>query len=223
MMAFIWLVTVIFGVPQSSGANIRIVMQMLVVLTASNLAILLAIPDPSKAWQTFTGIGVSSKYPAEVVSDFEKLVTTQSPNMVRIYIFSTDANDAVLSSIVFYDTLMGIHTPPLSVDRPVDWVRPTEFRLNEIRAAKYLIVNPKQAKQAPVGPALHNFWQEQGAFTAWVDKLSIDDGTLPYLTSPTVRIVKVKNPIKLRASLAHFVAHHRWDRDFMLQNHLENH
>lgn len=222
MMAFIWLATVIADVPRFARATFRTVMQALMILSAANLAILLALPDPPRAWQAFSGVGVSSEYPPEIVAAFNKLLTTPSSVMVSIYIFSNDANDAVLSSMAFYDTLMGVHTPPLSVGRPVDWVRPMAFRISDIANADYLIVDPQQERQAPSGPDLQNFWQQQGAFTVWVDRLGADDGTTTYFASPTARIVKVTDQAKFRASLARFVADHRWDSVFMSENRMAN-
>jgi hypothetical protein len=107
------------------------------------------------------------------------------------------------------------------VHRPVDWFKPSTFRIAEIETATVLIINPKQARQAPAGLAVSNLGEEQGVLTAWADKLGAEDGISTYFSAPTAKILTIDDRARFKASLERVVARYSWDNAFVVENNLQ--
>ncbi len=219
MMAFIWLVPISLVSWRLAPWLLRVITPAVMIATVINLALLLLVPKPSLAWQYFSGVGVTADFPVSVSNAFENLVALPSLRPRSIYVASFDTSDAILGSFIDEARLLHPADPGLwSLRRPVDWQRSATFRLNEIEAADALMVNPSQANQAPAGPYVANLQQEQGVMTIWADGLTAADGVKIFFSAPTVKILYVVDPAKLRASLEKMVAAHSWDPTFLAAN-----
>jgi hypothetical protein len=219
VMGMIWLVPVTLRASQFSPLLLKRSMSGVMVVAALNLILVLLVPRPSTAWQELAGVSVTSNFPPETVASFRRLAARPYSRPVNVYIVSFDENDANLDSIVTQTWLLHGNLP-LSLQRPVDWIRPTTFRVAEIAAADVLLINPKQAQLAPAGLVVRDFREEQGVVTAWADKLGISDGVSIFFSAPSTKILNVVEPLKFRESLDQLVASYAWDPTFVEANHL---
>jgi hypothetical protein len=190
------------------------------IAVAVNLILVLLVPQPSLAWQKFTGVNVTAAFPPQTLDAFKRLVAQLPSRHADIYIVSYDDNDAILSSIVFQQWLLNGGTPPWSLHRPIDWVRSSTFRIAEIGAADVLLINPQQAHPAREGQTVNGFSEEQGVLTAWADKLDTPNGVSIFFSAPSTKILTVTDHLKFRESLARLVGHYAWNPRFVEANHL---
>jgi hypothetical protein len=218
MMALVWLVPLNESLWITAPVLLRWGLPPIMVATSSNLALLLWVHNPSLTWQQFSGVGITSDFPAETLAAFNRLIAEPANNPRILYIFSFDANDAMLEGLNDQNLLGHPGVQPWSVLRPVDWLRSSTVRLNEVEEASVLIVNPQQAAQAPAGPVVKTLADEQGVYTVWADALTASDGVTVFYASPTVKILSVFDPARLRASLDALVSAHIWDPSFVAAN-----
>jgi hypothetical protein len=220
VMGMIWFVPVTMRASHFAPLLLRLSMSGVMVLAALNLILLLLVPRPSAAWQEFAGVSVTATFPPQALASFKRLAAQSSGRPANVYIVSFDDNDAILDSIVNQMWLLHRGNSSLSLQRPVDWARPTTFRIAEIAAADFLLINPQQAQQAPAGPRVRDLYEEQGVLTAWVDKLDASDGVSIFFSAPSTKILNIVEPVKFRESLERLIARYSWDPTFAKANHL---
>lgn len=215
VIGMIWLVPVAARASRFAPSVLKLGMSSVMIVAALNLILLLLAPQPSVAWQRLAGVDVTATFPPETAASFLLLAEKTS----NIYVASLDQNDAILESIVDQAWLQH-GGPPLTMHRPIDWVRPSTFRIAEIAAAEVLLINPKQAWQAPAGSVVHSLYEEQGVLTAWADKLGASDGVATFFSAPSTKILNIVEPVKFRESLDRLTARYSWDPTFVEANHL---
>jgi hypothetical protein len=219
MMGLVWLVPVIQSAWGILPAVLRLATVVVMMATVVNLSLLLLVPRPALAWQQFSGVGITADFPPDVLSAFKRFVGAPASRPRSIYVFSLDISDGILGSVIDETRLLHPERQILSLRRPIDWQRSATIRLNEVAAADALMVAPPQcAALGPAGRVVANLAQEQGVFTCWVDGLTAADGVAVFLATPTVKILSVVDPVKLRQSLERMVAAYRWDPTFVTAN-----
>jgi len=220
VMGMVWLVPVAMQAWHVTPLLLRRSIFGVMIVPALNLILILLVPHPPLAWQSWTGVSVTASFPQETLASFRRLVAAQSPSHpLNVYVMSLDDNDWILGSIVNQTGLLS-GKQSLFMHRPVDWIRPTTFRVAEIAAADILLINPYQARRISPGAVVHNFGEEQAAFTGWADKLGASDGVSIFFSGPTAKILSIVDPIKYRASLNQFIARYKWDPTFVEANRL---
>jgi hypothetical protein len=219
MMTLIWLMPVGQQVKEIVPALLKMATPLLMIVVGINLALVLLLPQPSLAWQKFSGVGVTSDFPPTILDAFKRLATSPSDRSRSIYLVSFDINDAIFDSLIDYARDLGPTNIGLwTVRRPVDWQRSATIRLNEVEASNALMVNPTECPAAHTSPAGTDLGAEQGVFTCWADTLTIADGATVFFAAPTVKILLIADPAEFRASLDKMVAAHVWDSAFVLAN-----
>jgi hypothetical protein len=216
IMGLIWLLPAV-AASWRVASVLRGLMMALMVAASLNILLVLLVPKPSDRWQKLSGVGVRSKFQVPVMRAYERLIELPRTQPVVIYAFDLDMNDAVLDAVADKNRLLHSELPPISVTRPVDWVRPSTFRLKEILAADYILITPSQGSRPP-GDAIEGLGPEQGALTYWADQLSEADGVSVFLATNSSKILRIEDRQALRRSLDRMVASHHWDAVFAEAN-----
>jgi hypothetical protein len=162
MISMVWLAAAAQSSWVSAPMLLRVAALTISVVGPLNLVSILLVREPSIAWQKFSGVGITASFPKPVLGAFKKLVDDDSVRPLNAYIFSFDTNDALLDSVVNMKRLLHPSSAVLPVRRPIDWSRPSTFRIAEIETATVLLINPTQARQAPAGLGVSNLAEEQG-------------------------------------------------------------
>jgi len=220
MMAMVWLLPTTMRSWDVAPSLLRRFVSGLMIVAPLNLALVLLVARPSLSWQKLSGVGITAEFPPQVFAAFKHLIDDPSGHPISIYVMSFDANDAILDSLVNQARLFHFGGRVLSLRRPVDWIRPSTFRIQEIASANMLLLNPRQAKRVAAGQVINDLGQEVGVFTAWADGLTVADGISVYLATPSAKILNVVDPARLRASLERLVENHSWNPVFASANHL---
>jgi hypothetical protein len=222
IMAMIWFVPVAMEAWNRVPSLLPLSLSSVMAAVALNLITLLLVPHPALAWQQFSGVGVTAAaFPRQTVEAFKRLVEQNPGRPVHLYIMSFDDNDAILDSLVDQRWLLDHDGgQSLLLQRPIDWIRSSTFRIPEIGAADMLLINPLQALPAPAGKKINGLAEERGVLTAWADKLDVSDGVSVFFSAPSAKILMVTDRVKFRESLRRLVERYKWDSTFAEANDL---
>jgi len=139
---------------------------------------------------------------------------------IHIYSFEV-ADSGTFKSVVDYEKILNPTGPSVYIQFPTDWLRPSAFRLNEIIASDYILFKPiyetslltRVLEQKSV--ATHQ--QEFILFTAWFSGLKDDNG-VRVVSETSLRLLKVIDRVKLRASLDELMQSYSWSPIFLEAN-----
>jgi hypothetical protein len=212
-----------------------------------NMAILLPQRNPSLAWQLKTGVNLTSGSAEndpvyDQAKSFAREVKSEGRNIV-LYSFSRLPVDGFVKSTIDY---WGITMPPMpdvKFFRPVDWQRPSTFHLDEMLAADYWLFNPMRnqegqtvlnsylLEQSPpglnpndpmdkmiTGGKFNLLLNEVSLFEAWASQLTAKEGVSIVSQSPTLRLLRISDPLQVELAMDAFVSRHRWSSAFLAAN-----
>ena len=212
-----------------------------------NMAMLLPQRHPSLAWQLKTGVnltsGAAENEPVyDQAKSFAKEVKNEGRN-ITIYSFTRLPVDSFIQSTIDYWRITMPPMPDVKIFRPVDWVRPSTFHLDEMLAADYWLFTPMRNQQAQTvlnsflldnstpglnqndpmdkmiaGGKFNMLINEISLFEAWASQLTAKEGVSIVSQSPTLRLLRINNPFQLELATEAFVAKHRWSSAFLVAN-----
>jgi hypothetical protein len=125
-----------------------------------------------------------------------------------------DEADEILSSLILQRWIVHPDRPSLWIRRPLDWQRPTTYRIDEILSSDYLLFEPERnpgARASAFANARPNSIEsEQSLFVAWATSLTSADGVDIVVDLPSARIVQIRDKIVLAKSLLRMVSGRHW-------------
>ena len=200
----------------------KVVVAIVMGIAVTNITLLLAVPHPSDAWQDASGVNVSAGGKPPGVDEAQALVADEGSRGRTVGIYSLDLglSDADFGSIL---ELAQLDAPAsrFIITRPVDWKRPSEFRVSEIANTDYLFFVPiydAHAKDDPHVIDADLFWKEEYRFRIWASQLSEHEGVKLIAGDEHARLLQVTDRAKLRASLDTMVASYKWTALFLKEN-----
>jgi hypothetical protein len=182
----------------------------------ANLALLLAQSNPASAWQRWTGVNLSSGHLFDGIAQFQRFVDAPRTTASFVYSLGSDGDEAdqILDSLILQRWIFHPELPSLWIRRPVDWERPTTYRLDEIVSSDYLLFPPERnrsARAAAFANAYPNsFESERSLFIAWATDLTSADGVEMVVDSPSARVVQIRHKAVLGESLLRMLSGRHW-------------
>ena len=194
--------------------HLRMLVRILSAAWACNLAVLLALPEPPMNWQRQTGINLASGlFLREIglAKDFARHVQSSGREALVYSTFSSPGVSVIENELMF-ETQMNPALPGVYVARPMDWRRPSTFRLEEILGADYILFNPFD-RPCP-GRQATDFHCEIAAFNSSFATLAPDDGVETVFETSNCRLLRVVNAARLEESLDRLVKVLEWGQAF---------
>ena len=222
MMGMIWLLPIISQSWQFVPTLGTAVMTVLLIAAPLNLALLLAVPKPSLAWQRFSGVALTSYFPSGSVAVFKHLVDMPRNAPVVVYSLALGSNDAVLSALAARGQMLHPTSPPLIIDRPINWINQSAIQISDLEKATYIMYEPKL-----INPALAkdkfvpNLGGEQDVFATWLNQLTSEAGVKRVFNSKYVVLLKISNKMLFDRKVKLLVSTHTWNESFIKRNNLE--
>ncbi len=183
---------------------------------------LLLISEPPKAWQRALGVDLTSGKHSPGLDQAKSVVATTGSDVreVTVYSINQGVDDAMFESIFDIEALHS-HGPRFAVRRPVDWRRPSTFRIEEIISSDYLLFNPiwchgLSGDSTPTN--VKTFEDEEVVFCRWAAELNASGSTTDAGLEPESRLLKIIDRVKLRKSLEDLVSEHQWRDLFRDEN-----
>jgi hypothetical protein len=99
----------------------------------------------------------------------------------------------------------------LSMRRPIDWQRPSTFRIREIVTSSYILASTR----AWIPPRNAGTLEDEiVVMTAWANNLTLKDGIKVIYQGADMRVLQIVNRAKVSESLRRLVADHQWRKVF---------
>ena len=200
---------------------IRWCLALVMLASILNISLLLALPNPSLEWQLLTGVNVAAGTRPPSIEQAKALIAATPPTTgsVAVYSLTGGLADAMFESIFDLHRLASTK-PDFRVRRPIDWQRPSAYRIEEIASSDYLLFDT----QAPdvdgktASADVDDYYKERIAFVRWAEHLTSQDGIEVFAKVPHSTLLKVTDIQALRASLEALVKAHQWRDVFIAAN-----
>jgi hypothetical protein len=219
MMAMIWMIPAIAEALGIMPAVIGFLSNAIMASATINLALLLVFPNPSAAWQLFTGVAITFGFPISIEKSFEHIINEPRSSSFVIYAVCTGLDDAVMSGLAAENQMFYPSLPPIITERPSDWVHPTAVRIAQMEAAKYIMLEPDVVPPGVIPPRnVSNIDDEIHVFTFWLNHLTPADGVATITDVPAVEILQVTDEARFDKSVKAMVANYNWNSTFKGEN-----
>jgi hypothetical protein len=202
-----------------SPGYVRVGLYSFMTIAVLNISLLLAVPHPALAWQLISGVNVNSGSRPASLAQAQQLIASMPADApdVSLYSFVIGLNDAMFLS-TFQIHALSQPKPRLRNAAPVDWQRPSTYRIDDIVGADYLLFNPEMPTSAQIPHNINTFNEEVNAFNSWVATLTSADGVTPFARAKDSTLLRVTDRAKLRASVTALIARHEWREVFVTEN-----
>jgi hypothetical protein len=204
-MAFVLVAPSLTHLIQRLPALVRVVLSLVMISPTVAVTVLSLVQEPPLAWQRALNVNLmSGAFRAEnrQAADFLAMVQNEGPR--TLYMVTIDPISRNFSAVVDYWTYFDPWRVRTSIKIPVDWVRPSTFRLNEIKAADYLLFEPvttegnRESLLRSNAPA--DFFAETQLMRAWFSTLGAHDG-VAVVSESRLRLLRVVDHQRLGRSL----------------------
>ena len=203
----------------------RAVVLLLVPMAFSivNMGMLLVQRNPSPEWQKWTGVNLSTggNDVAAQARNFASAVKREGRDII-LYSMPMNVTDADFQAVVDYARFADSPMPNVSIRRPVDWQRPTAYRVRDMLDADYWVFEPlrdrRVAEATLAAPSIDEFHQERALFQAWATQLTPSDGVAVVSETPTARVLRITDPERLESALDALIEGRHWRTAFIAAN-----
>ena len=193
-----------------------LLVSMLMVAPTINTALLLLQRDPSPGWQKWTGVNLSPAKTGAVTAQALSVLRKVQQDQVSatLYSMSMGLADATFDAAFQIAHLESPEKPVLTIRRPLDWRRPTAFRINEMLNADYWLFAPVHdsvaAKAALKMSSIDTLHEETALFEAWATQLHESDGVAIVSDTPQSRVLRITGPDRLERAVETLIKDRRW-------------
>jgi len=216
LMSTVYALPVVARVASHMPRREWLLVSMLMAAPTTNMALLLLQRDPSPGWQKWTGVNLSSGKTGALTAQAQSLLrkVQQDQASASLYSMSMSLADATFDAASQIAQLESPEKPVLTIRRPLDWQRPTAFRINEMLNADYWLFTPVHdsvaAKEALKRSSIDTLYEETPLFEAWATQLEESDGVAIVSDSPQSRVLRITDPDRLKRAVEAVITGRRW-------------
>jgi hypothetical protein len=220
-ISFRRLVAMEFVIPRSVLWSLSIVS----ILPALNLVLLLSVQNPNAQWQNISGVSMnvrSNGAGVTIAKNLQKEInsTNESP---LVYLISYSSEITSFSCYGWYQKIINPGLPYFSTRQPIDWQRPTTYRISEILEADYVIFKPLTNSERDVAfqmKEINSFSEEERVFEAFLSFLKPENGMVTKYENQDSRLSEITDKEKLKEAFDSFVKSKSWRPVFVKENEL---
>ncbi|MCI0748321.1 MAG: hypothetical protein L0Y58_23190, partial [Verrucomicrobia subdivision 3 bacterium] len=223
LMAVMSILPLTFLALEAASQRARNVVRALLLLLPLNGAILLAQSDPSAVWQRISGVNLAAN-PAgpDVVLGRTVLDAVRQEGRVTTLYAASSGDTGVIESLWEFEQLAHSNLPNIRVKRPFDWQRPTTFRLEEIRAADFILSpfvrDARERERRLTIPSVDSYSAQQHLFEAWFSGIGAKEGVQVFGETDRLCLLRVVDHGRLEAALEVLKGSRRWHPEFLAAN-----
>ena len=200
-----------------------VTVRVLCVAPALNLGLLLGLSDPPAVWQKWSGVNLSSGVPNPVLEQARRFVSEVAGKggSVKLYAMDVGLADATYQAVADHYRAANPGAPRIIIRRPIDWIRPSAYRMTEILGSDFILLDPVEDPALAGGlerRSIESFDEERLLFQAWATGVSGGDGVRLVSTLSSARLLRIEDRAKLEAALSRLEARHRWRKTFLDAN-----
>ena len=189
--------------------------------SAANLAALLITQKPSEEWQLATGVNLSAgTWNSEVATARQFLAgKTRERSAPVIYAVDSYPGAYIFESEVVFAAVLNPNVAKVRFLRSIDWLRTSAYRFSDLLSADYLLVTPVRDVPLPnAGQALNSYQEEEDVMRAWVSTLSEADGVSVEINLPHMLLLKVADRSALSRATQSLTKRFAWRSETVAAN-----
>jgi hypothetical protein len=224
LMALIFAAPVIVRTAQGMRRWEAGCLSLLMMAAVVNLSLLLMQPNPSSEWQKRTGINLSAGAEdviAAQAQSFVDIIAREGRNAV-LYSMPMNVTDAEFQAVIEYARIANQAMPVVSIRRPMDWQRPSVYRISEALGADYWLFEPIRdqvvAERILATRSIDDVDRERAIFEAWATQLTASDGVTIVSDTPAARVLRITDPARLETAIEALVRSRHWRSTFTAAN-----
>jgi hypothetical protein len=193
------------------------------ILPALNLVLLLSEKNPNARWQNISGVSMNVRSNGAGVAIAKNLlkeinISNESP---LVYSISYSSEIISFSCYGWYHNLINPELPFFSTKIPIDWQRPSTYRISEIIEADYIIFKPLTDSEQDLVfqmKEINSLGDEGRIFDAFLSSLGPGNGLITKFENQECRLSKITNKEKLKEAFDIFVKSKSWRPVFIKEN-----
>lgn len=215
LMAIVVVIPVVFQVFAAVPSRLKFLLQLLLLVPAVNMMVMLWSPQPSPAWQKFSGVNLSTGLYRDEINQAKSLVDQlrKEGSSRALYSFYSDAATAAFESVGTFERVLHPSEPVFITRLPVDWQRPAVIRLDDMLTSEYVLFTPVRDPSAKAAllrlTSPKNFGEEQLLFQAIFSDLTEAEGVRT-VSETKVRLLKIVNSRQLWTALEERLKKYSW-------------
>ena len=193
------------------------------VLPALNLVLLLLVQNPNNQWQNISGVSMnvkSGKAGVEIAKKLQNEVSLTNKSVI-VYSLSLSEEISAFNSYGFYQNLISPESPNYSTRLPIDWQRPSTYRICEILEADYLFFEPFTNSEQNIASQMkeiNSLDEEEHVIEAFLSSLTPENGLVTKYENQDCRLSVITNKEKLQEAFDIFVRSKSWRPVFVTEN-----
>jgi len=193
------------------------------IIPALNLLCLLAVQNPKDYWQKISGVSINISSSQSGVQIAKKLLKelTKIDKLAVVYMTNMATESTAFYSYGFYEKTVHPSSPYFNAVTPIDWQRPTTYRITEILQADYILFKPISNAQQEIAfniKKINSLGEEELAFEAFLSSLKSENGLLTMFENQSLRLSKITDESRFREALRVFIKTKSWRPVFLEAN-----
>jgi hypothetical protein len=203
---------------------IRTTLIVACVATAANIGFLLSAGNsPSHAWQQLTGVSVSVGHDREEVANARTLLehVRATGKDAQVYFTPNGGTPQTYVFVGVHEKIVHPDLPAFNAVSPMDWTRGFVVRTAELAESDYIVTRKFEDRPAAsrfAARVFPTYRAESEAFDGWLSGLDARAGIETFWDGKVLRVLRVTDRDRFRASIQAFVAQHEWRPEFVTAN-----
>jgi hypothetical protein len=193
------------------------------IIPAINLIGLLLVQNPNDQWQKISGVSMkigSGAAGVQIANNLLKALTKTNKSAV-VYMTNMNIENSSFYSYGYYEKI--IHPSSLSYTTvlPVDWQRPSTYRIPEILAVNYILFKPISSSQQEKAfniKKINSLGEEELIFEAFLSTLKTENGLLTMFENQFCRLSEITDKSRLKDAFTSFIKTKSWRPVFVEEN-----
>jgi len=198
-------------------------LSIVTVLPASNLILLLLVQNPNEQWQNFSGVSMnvkSGKSGVEIAKELLKELNIENESAV-VYSIGNWIEIISFNCYGWYQNIISPGLRSFSTRAPIDWQRPSTYRISEIIETDYIIFKPFSKSEQDIAlkkENINSLGDESYVFEAFLSSLTPENGLVTKYENQDCRLSLITDKARLKEAFDIFIETKSWRPVFIKEN-----
>ena len=213
----------IYAPDQAFPAIIRWGAGVVSILPALNLVGMLSFQNPNDQWQKFSGVSMqigSGREGVQIADNLLKELENQQRSAV-VYTISQTEECYAFNCYGWYQEILHPESNYFKTVLPLDWQRPSTYRIPEILACDFILFKPvagSQRDKALQVDKTNSCPEEETLFEAFLSSLMPEDGIKTRFENQSCRLSEITDTSRLGEAFDSFIKTKSWRPVFIREN-----
>ncbi len=193
------------------------------IIPSINLLCLLLIQNPNNEWQKISGVSMkigSGGSGTQIAKQLLKELTKTNKSAM-VYCISNTVECYSFNCYGLYQNIINPTAVHFTSVLPIDWQRPTTYRIPEIMSSDYILFQPISGLYQEEILSLkktNSLGEEQLVFEAFLSSLNPENGLQTMFENKFCRLSKITDKHRLKVAFSSFIKSKSWRPVFIEEN-----